>query len=76
MFYVDSCALRKKALDKGLVKINEISEKTGVNRNTLSDILSNNTQPSTSVINALISNLDIPQEDVGSIFFAKNLRDT
>ena len=51
----------------------ELSRRSGINRNVLSNVLNNKKYPSSTVMNKLISALDIDQDTAGKIFFAHEL---
>lgn len=73
-YSVDTIALKKIMLDKGLEKIIDLSNASNIDRNTLSKVLSGDAKPSTTVIEKLMCALDIPPEKAGLIFFNSNLR--
>lgn len=75
-FVTDVVAIKKLMLDNNIKSISDLSEKTGVNRNTLGQLLNEEIQPSTYVMDKLICTLNIKQEEAGVIFFKDNLRDT
>lgn len=72
-FTTDIIALKKIAVDRRLDKISDLSKASGVNRNTLSMILSGKSQPSSDVMYKLITALQIPPEEAGHIFFSQYL---
>lgn len=72
-FTTDIIALKKIAVDRRLDKISDLSKASGVNRNTLSMILSGKSQPSSDVMYKLITALQIPPEEAGHIFFSRDL---
>jgi len=65
--------LKKLMIDRRLETITELSQASGVTRNTLSLMLSGKTNPSSEVIGKLISALDISPALVGEIFFGSKL---
>lgn len=73
-FVVDVISLKKYMLDMGIDTIAELSKKSGVNRNTLSDVLNQKTKPSADVMYKLVICLGIPSAKAGEIFFNTNLR--
>ena len=75
-YSVDTIALKKIMVDKGLEKIIDLSNASNIDRNTLSRVLSGDAKPSTTVIEKLMCALDIPPEKAGLIFFNSNLRNT
>lgn len=73
-FKTDHIELRKIMAEKEIKTIKELSEKSGVNRNTLSQIFNGEKQPSSDVMERLVMTLNIKPEKAGSIFFKQNLR--
>lgn len=73
-FTTDTAALKKLMIDSDIRTTKELSEKSGVNRNTLAQILNGKAQPSTDVMQKLILCLRIEPTTAGAIFFASNLR--
>lgn len=69
-------AIRKLMIDNGIKTITELSEVSGINRNTLGRVLNGETQPSAPVMYKLVDCLKISPEDAGSIFFSRDLRNT
>lgn len=57
--------------EKEIKTIKELSEKSGVNRNTLSQIFDGKKQPSSDVMERLIITLNIKPEKAGSIFLSR-----
>ena len=49
--------------------ITALSNRSGINKNTLSKVLNGKTQPSSLTMERLITALDIPAEKAGAIFF-------
>ena len=72
-FKTDHIELRKIMAEKEIKTIKELSEKSGVNRNTLSQIFDGKKQPSSDVMERLIITLNIKPEKALSIFFNHNL---
>lgn len=72
-YRVNIVELKKIMVEQNLDKIIELSAASGVNRNTLSQILNDSVRPSTPVIERLILVLHIPPERVGPIFFSPDL---
>lgn len=73
MYEVDTKELRKKMIDCDIDTIEKLSTKTGVNRNTLSDVINGKSRPSSAVMAKLVSALGLTPEEAGNIFFAKKL---
>lgn len=70
----DTAALKKLMIDNNIKTTKELSERSGVNRNTLAKVLDGKTQPSTDVMQKLILCLHIEPMAAGAIFFVMNLR--
>jgi len=75
-YQTDIIALKKKAVENKLEKITALSIATGINRNTLGEILSGKSQPTATVMEKLIVALKMTPEEAGYIFFKPNLRKT
>lgn len=75
IYKTDTIALRKKMAEKEIRTIGELSQKTGINRNTLSQVLNEIIQPSADVMDKLVLVLEITPDEAGHIFFSINLRD-
>lgn len=73
-YKVDVIELKKIMVEQKLDKIVDLSKVSSVDRNTLSKILNDEIKPSTTVIEKLMSALNIPPERAGRIFFKQNLR--
>lgn len=74
IYKTDTVALKKEMIDNGISTIIQLSALTGVSRNTLSQVLNGQTQPSASVMHKLVESLRISPERAGFIFFNPNLR--
>lgn len=74
--YVDVKELKKIMIDKDINTIAELSDKTGVNRNTLSDVLSGKSYPSADTMVKLTEGLSLEGCEAGKIFFAKKLTES
>lgn len=72
-YVVDTDAIKIIMIKKKIKSQMELSRRSGINRNVLSNVLNNKKYPSSTVINKLISTLDIDQDTVGKIFFAQKL---
>lgn len=68
--------LKKIMIECNINSVKELSEKSGINRNTLAQVLNGKIQPSSNVMEQLIVALNIEPSVAGSIFFAPNLRHT
>ena len=74
IFKTDYIELRKIMAEKEIKTTKELSEKSGINRNTLAGILNGKTQPSSDAMERLVIALDIQPEKAGRIFFNQTLR--
>lgn len=68
--------IKKRMAEKRIRTIKELSERSGIGRNTLSKVLNEEIQPSSDTMEKLVFCLEIPPKDAGSIFFGHYLRDT
>lgn len=73
MYSVDIKELKKAMIDADLDEIKKLSEVTGINRNTLGDVLNGKIIPSTDVIMRLAKALNLSSVRLGEIFFATAL---
>lgn len=74
IYKTDTVAIKKRMVEKNIKTIKELSECTGVNRNTLSKVLSGESQPSSEVMEKLVFSLDFTPQEAGPIFFMRDLR--
>ena len=72
-FVTDVATIKKLMIDRNIKNIKELSEKSGVNRNTLAKVLNGSAQPSADVMEKLVICLDIEPQAAGQIFFVRNL---
>ena len=72
-YRVDTIELRKAMAEAQINTIAELSEKSGVNRNTISDILNGKIRPSGTVIEKMSGALDLDGKRIGCIFFKEEL---
>lgn len=72
-YVVDTDAIKIIMIKKKIKSQMELARQSGINRNVLSNVLNNKKYPSSTVMNKLISALDIDQDTVGKIFFAQKL---
>ena len=73
MYSVDIKELRKAMIDAGINTTAELSERSGVNRNTLGDVLNEKIYPSSDVMARISNALSLSGESAGRIFFKKTL---
>lgn len=76
MFCVDVVELKKKMIECHLEKNIDLAEAAGIDRNTVTSILTLTSRPSTVVMEKIAMALGMTPEEAGKIFFAKNLRNT
>ena len=73
LFHTDTKALKKRMIDHEISSIQQLSDLSGINRKTLSDVLDGDSRPSSNVISALAETLDMKSEEIGLIFFAEEV---
>lgn len=76
MFEVDTRRLRMEMAAAGVNNITELSELTGVNRNTIADVIKGTAYPSSMVMAKIVKALGIGAETAGEIFFKEKLTDS
>lgn len=76
IYRTDIIELKKSMVDAGLDKIIDLAEASGIDRNTLSRVISGDMQPSSNVMDKLVLALKLSPERAGHIFFNPNLRNT
>ncbi|RGZ00187.1 helix-turn-helix transcriptional regulator [Clostridium sp. AM58-1XD] len=74
IYKTDIIELKKAMIDVGLDKLVNLSEVSGIDRNTLSKIINEEVQPSSSVMDKLVVTLKLTPEKAGQIFFNPLLR--
>lgn len=72
-YYVDTKELKKVMIDANIPTITGLADASGVDRNTLGNILSEKTKPSATAIEKIAAALSLSGEDIGRIFFAQEL---
>ena len=72
-YAVDTAELKKAMIDAGINTAVELSEKSGVNRNTVGGILNGDIRPSSAVIEKIARALSLDGNDIGRIFFKLQL---
>lgn len=70
---VDIKELRRYAMDLDCFSINDIANRTHIDRNTISSVLNGKMYPSSCVMGKFIDGLNIPLDKAGKIFFAEKL---
>lgn len=73
MYKVDTNELRAQMARQGYTTIGQLSDVTGINRNTLSDILNGESYPSGIVMQKIVKALELEPEAAGRIFFVPAL---
>lgn len=76
IYKTDVIELKKSMIDAGFDKIINLSDASGIDRNTLSKVINGDAQPSSNVMDKLVSTLQLSPEKAGKIFFGQNLRST
>lgn len=76
IYKTDVIELKKIMVEQGLDKIVDLSEASGIDRNTLAKVVGGEIQPSSMVMDKLVLALSIQPEKAGKIFFTQNLRNT
>lgn len=74
-FKTNVIELKKLMVEHGLEKTTDLSEASGVDRNTLAKVLSGEIQPSSMVMDKLAYTLKMNSKTAGEIFFTPTLRD-
>lgn len=74
LFKTDYIEIRKIMVEQEIKTISELSQKAGINRTTLGNVLNGKVQPSSEVMEKLVFTLGISPERAGHIFFDKTLR--
>lgn len=73
-YMCDTVELKKAMTDAGIKTNVELSSKSGIDRNTIGEVLNGKKKPSTEVMYKLVAALNLTPERAGQIFFASNLR--
>lgn len=73
-YKTDVVAIKKRMIEKKFNTILELSEASGIDRNTLGKILNGTIQPSSDAMDRLVYTLEFAPEEAGKIFFAIDLR--
>lgn len=71
--YVDKNLLLSKMSLRGY-NISTLAEATGINRDTISNVLNGKTAPSYPVMNSIFYELKLTPQEAVDIFFSNNLR--
>ena len=72
-YAVDTAELKKAMINAGINTAVELSERSGVNRNTVGGILNGDVRPSSAVIEKIARALSLDGNDIGRIFFKPQL---
>lgn len=70
----DCIELKKIMAEQNIKNISELAKKSGVNRNTLSNVIRGEKQPSADVMEKLVITLNMEPARAGKVFFKRNLR--
>ena len=72
----DVIELKKAIIEKGFKTNKSLAEASGINRNTIGQLLNGEIQPSYDVMVKLVATLELSEHNAGRIFFAPDLRNT
>ena len=72
-YAVDTAELKKAMINAAINTAVELSEKSGVNRNTVGGILNGDIRPPSAVIEKIARALSLDGNDIGRIFFKLQL---
>lgn len=70
----DVVELKKEMVERGIKSNTALSEVSGINRNTIGQVINGEIQPSADVMYKLAYALNLSSERAGVIFFKPNLR--
>lgn len=73
MYSVNIKELRKAMIDADLDTADKLAKASGVNRNTIGDVISGRAVPSTDVIMKVAQTLGFTSERLGTVFFDTQL---
>lgn len=73
VFNINTKELKKAMIDADLDNIQKLSDKSGVNRNTVGEIVNGDRFPSSEVMQKIAIALNLSHERAGLIFFAPQL---
>ena len=73
-YCVDTVALKKLFIDKGIDSYIAFAELSGIGRDTVAGVMKGEIRPSTAVMDKFIVALDMESADAGLIFFKPDLR--
>ena len=76
MRQVDSKALKKAMIDGNCDSFVQLSQETGIDKITLSNVCNGKQKPSYDTIVKLADTLHLRYEEIGAIFFYRELADT
>ena len=72
---INTSKLKGLIYSKGF-NYSSLAEESGIDRNTISNLIEKGHKPSLTTMNALFYALEMTEEQGGEIFFFENLRDT
>lgn len=70
---VDGKAIRHRMVELGIDNYSELARMSGVDRNTISAVINNDTRPSATTMDKLYKTLELTPEEGGRIFFGQGL---
>lgn len=76
IYKTDVVAIKKRMAEKKIDTIIELSERSGIHRNTLAKVLKEEVQPSSDTMEKLVFTLEFSPQEAGLVFFNPTLRHT
>lgn len=74
IYKTDVVAIKKRMAEKKIDTIVELSERSGIHRNTLAKVLKEEAQPSSDTMEKLVFALEFSPQEAGCVFFGLHLR--
>lgn len=71
---INTSKLKGLIYEKGF-NYSSLAEKSGIDRNTISNVIEKGQKPSLTTMNALFYVLEMTEEQGGEIFFSENLQE-
>ena len=75
-YCVDTVELQKLMIENGINSFGEMSRRSGVGRDTVSDVVKGLKRPSTGVMDKFVATLHMEPQVAGAVFFKPILRNT
>ena len=70
----DTVALRKRMIECGYKSAIDLHRASSISRTTIGNILAGKAQPSATIMEKLMTVLEIAPEEAGKVFFSSDLR--